>query len=205
MCNNICINYYSIINKKYIKYYYRMSQNQTSKNDDIKEKQKEILKYLNKTEDLSIQTIEELKLQEEQIQRIDNISSDINDELNISQKIIKQMTGIKSYFYALFGKSEEQNTSTDDKKNTPKEIQHKKVDAQKEQIQQREKNVINVHENNNFFFDQVHNQLLKIENNAKIQGEMLVRQKNMLDPLNDKLEDMNRKTCDLTDKTKKLI
>lgn len=84
-----------------------------SQDNRIKETQTQILQYLNQNEDISEQPLTVLGVQEEQIDRVANITEIVHQELNISQKLIKQMTSIRAWWHALFGTNEPAEAPTE--------------------------------------------------------------------------------------------
>jgi hypothetical protein len=187
------------------------SKDLIEKQKNMQKLQKEILQNLHASESLSHETITELKKQDEQIGRIETISNDINQELNVSSKILKQMTGFFSPFYhALFGKSDtaenqpQQQSQTESQSKTT--IFSKITEVKKEIPEQRNKTNSNDQiSDNNQFLDMVQSQMKRIEDNAKTQNTMLKDQLSKLTPLTYKIEDNDRKTRDLIKKTEKIM
>lgn len=66
------------------------NQHQQQEEENLQKKKVQILRHLNQSEDISLQTITALKIQDEQIGRIENVTAEIHQDLDLSKKIVKK-------------------------------------------------------------------------------------------------------------------
>lgn len=165
--------------------------------EEIKKKEQSILRELAKIEDQSLETINNLQKQGEQLHAINKNIDNIHHELALSEKIIKKMSSI---FPILFGKPEISNVAISKEETTL--IVNTKL-HQTNQIKKEYKTKID-EEKKKDSLDIMLLQLNKIKQNAYIQSELLDQHNKKLDTMtsntqkaSDKIKQINKKIKDI--------
>jgi len=149
----------------------------------IKDREAELIRELSQIEIISADTIMKLRIQDEQLDRINKETMEINDNLALSEKIIKKM---KSLFFFLGRRTEVIPMPT-------LEGQSKPVECSRDTIP-----------DSSDVLDNVLQRLNVIKSNAKTQNELLCEQNKKLDDIVNNTDDVINKISKLNNEIKKI-
>lgn len=174
---------------------------------EIENKEQHLLREFAKIEESTFNSINTLQKQGEQLNKIKKDVDIINENLSISEKLVKSMKGFASFMFINKNKIENNIEENNDKRNN-KEIEKKeqkkswsffsKKKSKKENIENIENNILSP-------LDIMSNHLVKIKNNVNNQKDIIKQHNEILEKISENTDNANDRIIKINKNIKKII
>jgi hypothetical protein len=171
--------------------------------NEIKQKELEIIKELTRLEESSLNSTLLLQKQGEQLNKMQKDVQVINENLTVSEKIVKGMRGFVSFLFTGTKKAEQTIEKNKDKFDLNKE-QIKEQIIEKTYVKTQEQNKEKEQNKEITNLDIMSNNLEKIKQNVYEQKNILDVQNKTLDKINDEADKANQRIKKLNRNIKKI-